>query len=1663
MTSLDRHIVKIETGSQSGTGFVLLPDNEEYTLVVTATHVLETSEGASSTDIKISFNNGDQSILVNEQCSIVKGDLNTMQDVAVIVVPTTYVSKAIERMNSLRAAAISVSNVRCTVAGFAKATENQFVHTLYHTTLVSDKTFPFELQLDVTDPMTANYQFDVLIEGMSGCPIILADRDDASVIGLLTGYDQISRRLKGININVVNEILQNNGYQTLAIKHVETRPAVDADIESLRANSQRVLNRISSSIGELTLPRTKPHDDIVELVSNNKFVLVSGLPGVGKSAITKRAIHSLVDGYELFALQGEQLSKPSISDIFLEPTFKFNTSIERVLESPSLKSKQVLLLDSVEKILETPYTETIIDFLKLLETNKNLSIVITCRSYAVEDFKIRFLKYLPTLSHFSVPVLSDEELAIITTKYKFLEPLLAKKSLRKILEIPFNIDKATFIGEQLQNSQASTESDFKQIAWQYIIENRQHEHDTKIQRSRGNAFENIALARALAMTPSVLIPNDVATEIVERLVKDNLVEKSTSILDEVSVTHDIYEDWALTRFIDRIFLDVLTKGKSEQEFFAAIGNTPAIRRSFRLWIIEKIEKPEFNTLSFIRKLITGSADQYWKDECLVAILHSPYCIQFLSEEREIILNNNFEIFKRLLLLCQVACRVPDIEIINRIDPDNRLAVYDGDYLIPDGESWQYLAEFCHSNIERLNEVKADVVDFLLVWGKGVKRFEAPKPESRTVGLTLLDYLERSSKSPDWRDDDRIERAVQLLLTLAHEVTVELESFIDYQITEHRSNRFRRDRIVYEKLTETALSWLHSSAICEALPDTVIKLAELEWIHHPPTAEELQEIRKDHPDGLPFFEDPFDNASHEFGVTTEYRRDYSPASAFQTPIGHLLNHAPSQAISFIVKLFNHVETNFRRSDFFIKNSDIFQADPRHEIRYQMVDGTEVVQFGSSILYMMYRALRIVTPAVLQSTLMALEKYLLSLAKAIQSDKTKNPERFTRLLNYAIDRLLRESKIVSTTAVLIGVATAYPWIVARKILPLLTVPELFNWDLHRCTLEYTALSPSGFGKTAYIVQKERHESNQLPHRKLNMEHVMLLLGVSEEFQPKIIEILELLQTKGAETNWRFAMNRMDFRKQKYTPKENGFEVQTVIEEELQPIATKTETDQAKLLPIQVAASWARKKFGNEPLDDGNLETWTNHFPHVANPPTDVNNVRLFHSPGVFAAVGIRYFYNRLTDEQREWCNHAVLAQVDWKLAKSHNPYSLDTESPFNHLDDFQTLEVLPDLAAQAHREPQQIAKRFLFGGLILLNHHDHDIMRKSVKDLWATMPAFVKCCVLGLVEYASISKERTQIILATQAPGTVPEKKFKKLVESFNKKFSDIVLNVENETMKFDLQKAEFATRSPHYLIEAALIIHPGCDDLELQNFFQRTTEHVFKELAKDDNQYRIDHIHFESSSQLADAYASFLLHQSADVAVPAFQQMISWVHEKQNAKNRRQYSFVEDCLKNILDETLRDNSHIDRFWTLWEYLHASSAKANTHRYGDLLCLDHQFVRVPENWIGLKGRRQFFKSVIEDHAPLNSSLRLLSGGAFIELIPEGILWLENELSSSESLEEREKDYLEKLVQKIFLDQKLVMQIRSNHALRSSFIKALDKLIANNSASGYLIREGFIAAAK
>jgi hypothetical protein len=1703
MKTIHNYIVKIITPGSLGSGLIYFPsDAPEEAYVFTARHLLTKANGElkANTDIQIIFFD-----TLNSVCNVTNGDVilsgsnNDSEDFAVIAIKKTSIPGSIEFSNTPGLAILTGKEKNCFVTGIPKVVQNKVPRTLYLGKILDDKDYAEQVQVEISDPISDQYNADNLVEGYSGSPLLITSGKQHFVFGFFSQYEQQTKRILAVNFSKIQQLLKDAGYPELPIVEVETDDNTLADIQKLSLNTSRVLNRIRDEVGTIKLGRIALRNDLNARIRKYPFLLISGIAGIGKSALIKNILSDLSTEFEVIVFQGEQLDKPTISEVFQEGPFKLSNDLESVLDSRGMKPDKILLIDSIEKILETSNAGTIIDFFGLLNKRSDLKIILTCRTYAVEQLKIVFLQQFREFNLFEIPLLSDAELDEIRINYPGIGSLLKKASLERLLKIPFNLDKAVLVEKEILETGVNSEIDFKRIMWEYVIENRQKDVDTARRKLRGEVFSEIALRRAKDMTPYTNA-NNLDINILTELGNDNIVEKN-AIGNQFAASHDIYEDWALTRYIENSYLEFLPSGNTVESFFIRIGFAPAVRRAFRIWISEKLQNADYNTNELLQNVLRHQTLQhYWKDEIIIAVMQSPYSATFLNDNKDLLLSDDFRLFKRTVLLLKVACQQPDLSNIQAYKKnEDKPQLYQSYNLKPVGRGWENLVNFIYDNLKDLTSHYSLIINFLLQWEKSIGIWDIGLPaEARNAGLIIVEYF-KYSPAPDVEDyvprKKNVTDCIHLLFKLASVIPHELQMLLESALKFNRKDRTADKDVISEKVIKEVLSGFYGVEVCRLFPELILKIAEKEWFYYKPTAEELAKMLE----GSPFKSIPREmDKEEEFGVKHGELHIF-PASPYQVPIINLLYSSTEKTLEFIVKLFNHSLDTFLQSDFLAEDSIVFNADLRKEVQFTLPDGTVVTQKGTLALWLMFRGTFIATPYLLQSVLMALEKWMLQMAEF--ANKKKTAEKFLHFkeqLMLTYDYLLKNSRSVATTSVLVSVATAYPDLLAEKMLPIFTVKEFYKWDLERCHHEHSALAPLGSSSFGEFIQKERYESNHLPHRKEHLEMLFLKLSLGN-YGEVLIKILDNFYSENPqESHWKFSLNRMDKRKLKIVKEEGDvFLVTTKIDDDLLPQAEAVQKQVEEIAPLNLGLLWAHNKLENKTVHNDTFSQWQVHYNSILSSTISGDQARLYLQPTVIAAVGIRDYYCELSPDELKWCTSKIFQVVDYEIKRSFNQYDIGLDSPYGGFESGPAFVALTDLVYKSSGDEKARAKELLFVSLIFVHDKlDRDkLISKFKTALWVNAPEFAFACITGLVEYSEITDLKRRIIhsshwlqedlsegkenffkraitsivkffreiRSTGKPGSRRNRlaQRQKWINEYENTLADIISKVVQDNHSIDLAKSDFNELPAYLLFEAASLIPASTAIPALQQFISFMIAYIKHNL--NEKSYSNDaKIHYELLQKFEKNIASFMLNQPGDISLEKFKELFSLIARENGADYypHKEKDFLKRCLDELISQVINDHSLSQNFWRLWQYF-SQEFQNNEVPFADKLFLDYSYWNTDEkNWPPLKNKKSFYEPIIPHLAEFKSFVKLLSGVGFKELMPEGLLWLSQSLDKIDFEEKNLTFFTEQLSMDIFYDREIRAVIRNNNALREAFINILDKLIDQSSSPAFLIRESFIS---
>jgi hypothetical protein len=427
-------------------------------------------------------------------------------------------------------------------------------------------------------------------------------------------------------------------------------------LRALKEHNAPTLRKIRSSIGpQLHLQRTVIVQQVLDELETAQVVIVSGPAGSGKSAIGKGVFERLAADHFGFAFRVEEFADAHIDAVLQAAQIPGNA--EAITQVLAAQERKVILIESMERLLERSTRDAFGDLIGLAVSDPDMRLVITCRDYSTSQVRETFFRE-QGLSHVvvSVPVLADPELDEVAGSIPKLARPLGHPPLRKILRNPFLLDKAMNMPWPADRPMPDNEREFRSYFWRNTV--RVDRGQLGAGRQREQVLQEVALRRARALSEYV-VSGDLDPAVIASLRSDSLVVSPDGHPLLVATAHDVLEDWAILEWFEE---QHLADTASFAELAVAVGTHPAVRRSYRKWVAELLER---ELAAADRLFLAAAADvnegAQFRDDTLVAILRAPLApVTLLTRHKALLVANGCALLKRVIHLLRVACvAVPD--------------------------------------------------------------------------------------------------------------------------------------------------------------------------------------------------------------------------------------------------------------------------------------------------------------------------------------------------------------------------------------------------------------------------------------------------------------------------------------------------------------------------------------------------------------------------------------------------------------------------------------------------------------------------------------------------------------------------------------------------------------------------------------------------------------------------------------------------------------------------------------------------------------------------------------------------------------------------------------------------------------------------------------------
>jgi len=1423
-------------------------------------------------------------------------------------------------------------------------------------------------------------------------------------------------------------------------------------IHNIHSRTKTILDEIQTSIAysgqTIKIDRSANARILKNELKGNLPVLLSGVAGVGKTALMKDFQESLGDDIPFFVFKATEFINLTSLNALVDPNNKFN--FDDFLEINDESSEKYIVIDSAEKLDDLEDNNLFNGFIGQVLKN-GWKVVFTTRRNYLDDLSY-LLVNLFNLKFKSVDIeeLSAEELESISKKHQFDLP--PDPQLKQLLRNPFYLNE--YLRDYAHFSQSASKNDFKTALWDKRVADRLNGKKGTDQK-RENTF--IEFARRRANDGSFYVRNDGFEQpILNLLQTDELIAYDKKVRSYF-IAHDIYEEWALEKFIDSTFLESENSG----DFYSKIGSSLPVRRAFKVWLSNKLIDSREEVQSLVDDTINGDAvDTFWKDEVLTALL-SDDKNDFLDLFKDKLLVDDAQLLIKVIFLLRIACKDIDESLLKLYATNKSLEFALATiYTIPKGIGWRSVIAFIDENKKALGLSHSIIITSLLLdWTTKNKTGETTKHASKIA----LHYYQKTvseggfgygSSSKDYQQD-----VIKVILQGSREIKDELSAIINDVIT----NKKISHRDEYHDLCESMLgSVIETTDVSAAIPLDILRLANLFW-------------KKDYtPDDDIFYSSPGIGVEDSYGLAGT-SRDYFPSSAFQTPIFNLIRVAPVETLNFIIEFGNYAADKYAESE--LSQGELTDVEIR-------VDGSNVIkQHLSARLWEAYRGTH-VSSSILESMYMALEKWLLESIKMTPGNVIE-----TLLLN-----LLKRSTSASLTAVILSVVVAHPEKLFNVAVVLLKSKSLLLFDTMRFTKDQSQKSslkslqesfPSNYD--SLLFENERIEACDDEHRKKTLETVILSYQLfkneeetDESFQErqKVLwrvfdEYYEDLNSKATLTDedktWSLYLARMDRRKMKFKPEKQGDKVLVSLEPEIDPelkayseAARKEASDATKHLGLMM---WAVSKWRNDnkhsdyPQYNENtvkiiVKELRQILKELSNGPTQENYFDR-SIPAYVCAVLIRDFGDELAPTQKKLCMEVISQYAILPLNENYQYQISDGVDA--------SIQVLPLLFGGANDVDLKI---ILFTHLFdsssmgmsqfMFENAEHAI----ANHIWNQNPSLAESMIVGYLMLAgkydsvwdTVRKENIHSGGLSNLHGTV--------IERFSDENEELILKAVNSKLHYEDVKSVTDVAAADLEVVFELIPYKVSSEKQIP-FTQLILDALSKKVYDGD---RDDRMNYSLSTRFLTKYSAMVLLYDGDIA-PLLKPFID------NFKTDR---FMSDFFKEFIVRNDSLNKY-DGFWKVWTcfYPKITHIATQDHRnhYTKSIIYSYLFAATSwrkgaSEWHSLTDKEKVFfskaaKDLGKNPATLYSFGRILNGIGSRYLV-EGITWISemiknNENLKTDSLETNTVYYLENVIRKFALSNR--QKIRTTPKLKAQVMLILDYLIDKGSITAYLIRQDIL----
>lgn len=1401
-------------------------------------------------------------------------------------------------------------------------------------------------------------------------------------------------------------------------------------IEGLKVHTESLFKVIQTDIAFNSTSIKINRNELIQNISNEleipKAIILSGEGGSGKTAVIKDLFHELQDSVPFYLFKAVEFNVTD-SKSFFNGYGEFNL-IDFIKIHKEEKTK-IVVIDSAEKVSDIENQEFFKEFLSELISN-SWTIIFTTRLSYLDDLRFLFLSiYRLQFKEINIHNLSEDELQNLSNQYKFDLPENAR--VKNILKNPF------YLGEFLRNYSKYDKNllynQFKEIVWSSKILNSSVT-SKNIHVLREKCFLNIVKIRS-EHNSFYVQPTECSEEVLSLLLRDEIIGYDNKI-GKYFIAHDIYEEWGLDILIERVYVSAI----DYNSFLSNIGASLIIRRAFRQWLSDKLAENIEDIKLFIEEVLSDNTVQsFWKDEIVIAVLLSSYSENFFSFFEDEFLKNDCEFLNRIIFLLRIGCKEVDNDL-SQIFTESESINLNFLFTKPKGLGWETTIKFLHTNISRLPISSLNhTLPLLTDWCSNTKRGKTTK----YAGLIALHYYKEIKN--DFKYGSGLTKGlISIIIKSSNEIKEELSIIFDEVLSINKID----EQDLYFDLCESVISSEPDNiSIVIALPDYILKLAGLFW------------YEKEDEKG---YNSSYGIESH-YGINDHIHHDYFPASAYQTPIYYLLKFSFKNTIDFIIDFTNQTVINYVESDF-EKNMEEVEIVLNEEITKK--------QFVSSSLWNMYRGCGSpVTPYLLQSMHMALEKYLLEIAESTKSE----------IVESWLIYLIKNSVSSSITSVVTSIVLAHPSKFFNVAKILFSCPQFLQHDKMRAYMgenQAKNLYSIGLGMDYRNkrFEQDRIKSCEDSHRKGSLEDLIIKYQFfnigditekeAEERLKIIYNIIDNLSLKIPEKSKetdndkskRILLSRIDRRNMKPKVETQGnnliVDFNPQMDEDLVQHSKDSIAESEKTMKFSALKLWSSYKIEND-IKFENYPQYNNNISIVLEETKEIVEIlsnnpsyefSLFNDyiPAYACSALIQYYSLDLSEDDKAFCKEIILEFATAPLQSGYNYQISDgVEVAISSLP--YICELYPD-----DKDDFLLILLLILFDETSIGHYKR-VCDYSIESIINTL-------------WKNSSKDAIKILYG-----------YIKLKPHFNEVFEEYRRSSQWLRYSHNEVLEKFCTEKEAILKEC-FSSSSETIDFELNKYNLKDLEIIFQLIHHDTNNQDLTNL----ALKILPVFSSNLLDRNKDVDYNLRYKIfikVSYFLLFRNTNDIEKYikPFVDNYsvseeMASFFEQIIFAEDKTERyeqFWIIWECFYSKVIEYASHQNYNQSKVIHNYLlawdnwkKTAVNWHSLKEKEKiFYKKVVKDignqPAVLDSVAKFLNEIG-TEFLNEGVFWISDMIirNTGNKLETNTVFYIEKLTRKyIYLNRNKVKQ---DIKIKSKILIILNFLIELGSVNAYLLRE-------